>query len=461
MPLWLIIGLFVSNAYAGLSIRPAGSSDNAYYEVGGRSFLLEIDQEGAVFYRDGLSFKEPPANVLASLFEHRSRQLEQGGRMSPERHRFLKNSSYKALFDRTPESKTVSIAVEKEGVFQVVGSKRNKILSVDGGRLVVEDMVLVDGVYWKAYRALDPEALKKLMARYGTAPETYASILKHPSNLEDMKWFNDRVQNSPVASAPAAPVEVPKPEIKNSAAHVASGETPVQPATPRPVAPAAPAGKPARRFVPSWAKTSSQIASYLSASDENPLPAVRASDADGLPEEYNQLRSALDRKTVELTRNMAAGSPESEDDILMDQMQNDGDALHRFWARRIHALGGKNKLSPQERARYDADLEDFEYTQIGFRYQKMFTRRLDERIAAGKGAFVPTAEDEQLQLRALEEVVAVFRKDPITYAETKSRLKDLAQLKMNDSKEARLKYPKLSLFLWQLAAKEWVTTQAN
>jgi hypothetical protein len=474
----LLLGVAIAGTPGSLLIEPSGVSDNAYFVAEGKKFLLETSDEGLLFFRDGVQYKEPPLNVVAELYQKRFDEKEKKRTLAPRREVFLKNPRYRSLFVETDEKKLDSkLSVENGGVFEVAGGRKSKIVTVEGGRIVAEDVVTIDGQYWRSYRAVDPTVLAELLRRYGTSPKDYEAILANANNQKDIEWAKSRGQKllEPVVAGPAK--EQPALKTKSDKSeppataktHSVAGSSAPKSAGVRPESPSV-ARTRSKVVFPSWVESASERSTYLDALQRNPDPVLRVASQDGLPVEYNGLRNSLDLMMVELNRMMEAGAPEKDEDALMEKQVRGADSLHRFWANYIQKKGGQDKLSAAEKARYEADLEDFEYLVIGFRYQKLYTEFLDKKIAEHEKNFGPPTsmwrnvgvsikEDEALQEQAVRAMLKEFESNRVEYNETKSRLAALSKLSAHSSNgKVALKYPKLPLFMWQLEAKDLVNT---
>jgi len=458
-----------SNGPGSLVIEAAGAGQNAFYLTNGKKLLIESSDEGLLFYRDGTLLIEPPLNVVASLYERRFDENENGllRSASDRRRKLLKNPRYLELFVEKNEKPVTSLEVGPNGIFEVIGDKKYKIVSVFGGRLMAEDSVLIAGRSTKSYRSLHPDVLKTLTDRYATAPQNYAAILSNKNNLKDLEWRNRfKPLASPILVAAPAPIE-PKtaasPEAVVPSTHQsekkASSEPPIRPRSPTIT------GKVKTKF-PNWVKSYSERVAYLNMIEQFPTPKPRLAHQDGLPPEYNALRNAMEAHSTELSRLLGAGAPEKAEDLEIDAGRKNADSIHRFWAKYLQEKEGVHNLTDAEKARYDADLEDFEHVVIGARYQKLYTEFLDKKIAAHEAKHGPPTsmfrnitvsakQDQALQELALLQVMKEFKSNPAEYRETKARISALARVPA-DGNPHSLKYPKLNLFLWQTSADDFL-----
>ncbi len=418
----------------------------------------------------------------------------------------LKNPENKARLEQIAAQKPPYLLEENGLLYEVVNGQKNVVFELEDGHLVTAQKEYVrtkEGARTRAYRSINPTVLAQLMERYGKDPEKNHSILNNAYNQEDLKrtqarnYTNEELDKKDLAylakreqmlrpfSAEASkviPVAQPKkPEaLRKGVERQYKGLLFKSEVTPRPGYRLGSIGYGENRVfreVPQWVGEK-DTARYFEAEAEahEHFPPLKQA---GLSEEYRNLYQAY--------VDAATGSEFShaEEKQLAEIAASDN--LHLFWAKRLKEVGGVDKLSPEERERYKADLVIFEVSSVALRalrkYDEIYERngkmskaeweeevRRDPRkrqlwyhdengtlhipkfFLKVKG--LTMEEEDAKNAEALREVVDRFKNEAPDF--TLNRLEELSRKTYVSTKtgEQMLEYPKLAAYVLGERAKQ-------
>lgn len=417
--------LIAPSAQAGeLVWTKQGSSEVAWYRSGSQRFLLQLADDGSIFYNDNSVLKEPPLEVIHAVYEKRQEERAAGHALSPQRLGFLNNPRYKRDFGGIKS--TASLHIKNGQVWEVVDGKPSKVVIGPDGRIYVQDRALMQNAAYSLERNLDPRVFAELMEGYHESKSAkFARIKGNDSNQSNFLWSREHADTT-LRKGTGMPHAKAASEPRLDPSH-ATGPHPSK-AVPSP-------SFSSRRGVPSWVPTDG-LGRYRKSLRRYPDPKEVDYTRIGLAPEYSRLRNRLDKKLIELTRMLSTGASSVQFDMGMAEARQISDDLQKHWA---HSMIMPGLLNIEQRKRYDADLQDFEHVSIGARYLALHSALSAKKLSEHKRAnatlpffntqsavSISEKEDEALRAQAVEDLLEEAKPDSRYFLSVMRRLVELS-----------------------------------